>query len=96
MNMTVKTAIQAILHDLPDDEWDEVLGDLVHSYNRREHRTTKCQPYEVMFGRRYAPPPIPLLRQMVKCIPQPFFLSNSETVHLFVMHSQTLKKELIP
>ncbi len=58
VNMTVKYAIEAILHDQPDVEWDDLLEDIVYKYNRRYHRTIKRQPYEVFHGRPFVPPPL--------------------------------------
>ena len=58
VNMTVKHSIEAVLHDHPEKQWDDVLMDVVHAYNRKVHRTIKRQPYAVFHGRDYVHPPL--------------------------------------
>ena len=53
---TTKKIIAAYVNECQDD-WDEYLPQFTYAYNSGVHETTKCTPFEAMFGRT---PKLPL------------------------------------
>ena len=50
-NKTLKGALSKLVNEHCDD-WDELIPDVLFAYHTSVHSSTKCTPFEVMYGRK--------------------------------------------
>ena len=49
-NQTLKSQLQKLVNDRQDD-WDELLDNILFAYRTSHHDSTKCTPFLLMYGR---------------------------------------------